>query len=183
MLGRLAAAAALMAVAACAGVEPVGRNAQQSAASAPAPAPRTVAPAPQTVAPTPAPAQTPAPVAQAPAAQTQPQATAPAPTPTPAPTPAATPTPTPTSDADVDDGSIVVPGQRDVQVQPPSGDPRSVAERMEDVRAWDQCVTQVQAAFERDPMRPQLDSPEEYCSRTLGMRDRTAVPASRRVRR
>jgi hypothetical protein len=53
---------------------------------------------------------------------------------------------------------------------------------MEDVRAWDQCITTSQAAFERDPMRPQLDSPEEVCSRTLGMASRTAVPASRRQR-
>lgn len=81
-----------------------------------------------------------------------------------------------------EEGAIVVPGQREVQVPPPDGDPRSVAERMEDVRAWDQCITTSQAAFERDPMRPQLDSPEEVCSRMLGMASRTAVPASRRPR-
>lgn len=84
---------------------------------------------------------------------------------------------------DEDNGTIVVPGQRNVQVPPPAGDPRSVAERMEDVRAWDQCITSSQAAFESDPMRPQLDSPEEVCSRSLGMASRTAVPESRRRQR
>jgi hypothetical protein len=54
---------------------------------------------------------------------------------------------------------------------------------MEDIRAWDQCVTRVQAAFESDPMSPQLDSPEEYCSQSLGMSDRDAVPLSRTERR
>ena len=77
---------------------------------------------------------------------------------------------------------MVVPGQRVRQITPP-GDPRSTSERMEDIRAWDQCVTRVQAAYERDPMRPQLDSPEQYCSRSLGMSDRDAIPMSRQERR
>lgn len=54
---------------------------------------------------------------------------------------------------------------------------------MQDINAWDRCVTHVQAAFESDPMRPQLDSPEEYCSQSLGMANRTAVPDSRRSAR
>ncbi|MGH6951365.1 MAG: hypothetical protein ACREH4_10850, partial [Vitreimonas sp.] len=83
-------------------------------------------------------------------------------------------------EAEEEEGGIVVPGQREMQVQPPSGDPRSVAERTRDVRAWDQCITASQSAFESDPMRPQLDSPEEQCSRSLGMANRTAVPDSRR---
>jgi hypothetical protein len=78
---------------------------------------------------------------------------------------------------------IIVPGVRERQVQPPRGDPRSTSERMEDIRAWDQCVTRVQAAFESDPMSPQLDSPEEYCSQSLGMAERDAVPLSRTERR
>jgi hypothetical protein len=162
MMGRPAVLAALIALAGCAGVEPVGRNAQRAPApvaaeAPPQPAPSAVSPPPQA----PPPAQAAAPQA------------APAPTPTP---------PTETASAE-EDNAIVVPGQRDVQVPPPAGDPRSVAERTEDVRAWDQCVTQVQSAFEHDPMRPQLDSPEEYCSRSLGMANRMAVPESRRTRR
>jgi hypothetical protein len=74
-----------------------------------------------------------------------------------------------------------VPGQGNVQVTPP-GDPRSNEERMADIRAWDQCVLQVQSAFDADPMRPQLTTPEEYCRDSLGMAERTAVPISRRRR-
>jgi hypothetical protein len=68
-------------------------------------------------------------------------------------------------------------------VPPPAGDPRTNEERRADVRAWDQCVTQVQSAFDADPMRPQLTTPEEYCAQSLGMGDRTSVPISRRQRR
>jgi hypothetical protein len=77
---------------------------------------------------------------------------------------------------------IVVPGVRERQVRPPPGDARSDAERMEDINAWDRCVTHVQAAYERDPLRPQLTSPEEYCSESLGMANRTAIPLSRQER-
>jgi hypothetical protein len=92
----------------------------------------------------------------------------------------AAPAPAPQpAQADADDGDIVVPGQRESQVPPPGGDPRSTAERVEDIRRWDTCVMQVQNAFDRDPMRPQLTSPEEYCSETLGMSSRTSVPDSR----
>lgn len=79
-----------------------------------------------------------------------------------------------------DPNEVTVPGQLERQVPPPQGDPRSTLERMEDIRAWDQCVTEVQSAAESDPLRPQLDSPEEYCRRTLGMASRLAVPDSRR---
>jgi hypothetical protein len=82
-----------------------------------------------------------------------------------------------------DDNGAVVRGQVERQVPAPGGDPRSTAERMQDINAWDRCVTHVQAAYERDPMRPQLQSPEEYCAQSLGMTNREAVPASRSERR
>ena len=88
--------------------------------------------------------------------------------------------PAATPEARPSDGSIVVPGTPERPVTPPPGDPRSVSERVEDVRAWDQCVSRAQAQFESDPMRPQLDSPEDVCSRSLGMANRMAVPESRR---
>lgn len=173
MLGRLAVLAASIALASCAGLEPAGRNAQRAPAPPPMtePAP-TVAPAPQTVesvAPAP---QTAAPPESAP--QAQPSAPVAAPN-------VSVPTPQPQPQASTRAGGndIVVPGQREQQVQPPAGDPRSMAQRMEDVRAWDRCVTEVQAAFETDPMRPQLETPEEYCRRSLGMASRLAVPESR----
>lgn len=78
-----------------------------------------------------------------------------------------------------DDEDIIVPGQAQEQVIAPEGDFRSRAERTEDIRAWDQCVTSVQAVYERDPMRPALTSPEEYCSSSLGMSSRDAIPDSR----
>jgi len=77
-------------------------------------------------------------------------------------------------------GDIVVPGGAESPVPPPSGDTRSDSERMRDIRAWDRCVTRAQSMGESDPMRPQMDSPEELCSRSLGMAGRTAVPDSRR---
>lgn len=73
-------------------------------------------------------------------------------------------------------GDIVVPGAVERQVTPPSGDPRSAAERATDIRNWDRCVMQAQNMGEADPTRPVLDSPEELCSRELGMANRTAVP-------
>ena len=152
MMGRMAVLAALIALAGCASVESAGRNAR---GDLPPPPPEAAAAED---------AGAPAPAMQA------------APPPPPAQTAGAQ------AAGEDEEGAIVVPGQREVQVPPPAGDPRSVAERMEDVRAWDQCITTSQAAFERDPMRPQLDSPEEVCSRTLGMASRTAVPASRRQR-
>lgn len=94
---------------------------------------------------------------------------------------ATTPPPRPRSDGD----DIVVPGQAREQVRAPDGDFRSREQRNEDIRAWDRCVSSVQAVYERDPMRPQLDSPEDYCSQSLGMSSRDAIPESRlqRVRR
>lgn len=198
MLGRLAALAVCVSLAACANLEPAGRNASRApqpsrpAASAPAPAP-VAAPAPAPVAtPTPAPAPAPRAVAPTPTPApvvSEPRAPTPAPTPAPAvtrPAPAAAPAPTPnrsgTFNPNPQDDEVVVPGQRERQITPP-GDPRSTSERMEDIRAWDQCVTRVQSAYERDPMRPQLDSPEQYCARSLGMADRDAVPMSRQERR
>ena len=207
MLGRFAALAVCVSLAACAGLEPAGRNASRSPqpsrppVAAPAPAPATAplpapTPAPRAapvVAPTPAPspdapiARTPAPVVSAPTPAPAP-ATIARPAPTPAPAVAApAPTPAPanergTFNPNPQDDEVVVPGQRERQITPP-GDPRSTSERMEDIRAWDRCVMTVQNAYERDPMRPQLDSPEQYCSRSLGMSNRDAVPMSRQERR
>lgn len=167
MLGRLAVLAASIALASCAGFEPAGRNAQR----APAPPPMTE-PA-RTVAPEAAPApQTAEPAAPAPQAQPSPPVAAPD-------VSVSTPAPQPQSSARAGGNDIVVPGQREQQVQPPAGDPRSTAQRMEDVRAWDRCVMEAQSAFESDPMRPQLNTPEEYCRRNLGMASRLAVPESR----
>lgn len=204
MIGRLAIAALAVGLAGCAGLEPVGRNARSTGpvASSPAPAPQRTAalPPPQT---TPAPqpqATTPQPAPQLavpPAAQRQQPAPAPAAT-TPAPQrtqPAAppvaapnvnVPTPAPAQQASTPsrasspDEDIVVPGQVQSQVQPPVGDPRTNEQRRADIRSWDQCIMQVQSAFDSDPMSPQLTTPEEYCSSSLGMRERTAVPAGRR---
>lgn len=189
MLGRLAAVAALIAMASCAGLEPAGRNASRSpaparAASAPAPqqtAPATVAPAPQQAPPVTLPQPAPAP-SIATAAPPEPQAQA-APPPSSVAAPQVTvPTPQPAPRQQAAGDDIIVPGQVERQVAPPTGDPRSVSERMRDVRAWDQCVMQVQSAFESDPTSPQLTTPEEYCRGSLGMTNRDAVPASRRSR-
>lgn len=163
--GVWAALCAGLMAAACANVEAAGRNAGR----APAPPVERAAPAPQTVSPAPSPAP---PVAE----------------PTPAPAPvaegvAAPPAPAPQRQASGGSADLVVPGIVDRQVPPPSGDPRSVAERMADIRAWDACVTRAQGAAEGDPMRPQLQSPEEICTQALGMAGRNAVPISRRVPR
>ena len=157
MLGRIVAAAALIALAGCAGMESAGRTASRSpetVSSAAAPAP-TTAPAPEAA--PPASAQT------APALPAERPAT--------------------TASRSGDDETVVVPGTRERQVQPPGGDPRSNAERMQDIRAWDRCVMGVQSAAEADPLRPQLETPEEYCRQSLGMADRTSVPVSRLERR
>ncbi len=37
----------------------------------------------------------------------------------------------------------------------------------------------LQGAAEGDPMRPQLDAPEEICRTSLGMTNRDSVPDSR----
>ena len=171
MMGRTAVLTALIALAGCAGVESAGRNAQRS--PAPTSAAQADLPMPQPAAPAQAAAPAPAPLTTPPSYQAAPPPAA-----------AAAPTVTASAQEEGDDGdTIVVPGQRETQVPAPGGDPRSTSQRMEDVRAWDQCVTAAQSAFESDPMSPQLDSPEEYCRNSLGMTERTAVPASRRERR
>ena len=164
MLGRLAVVAASIALAGCAGLEPAGRNADRIAAP-----PAESAPAP---------AQTAAPSSAAPPLVTPPSAAPQAAAPD-----VAAPPPTQPRRAQAEpDDTIVVPGQREQQVRPPAGDPRSTAQRMEDVRAWDRCVIAVQSAAESDPMRPELTTPEEYCRQSLGMANRLAVPESRRER-
>lgn len=167
MGGRIVAIAALAALASCAGIEPAGRNASR------APAPPPESPAAVTAAPAPA-QPAPQPVQAAPPAAA-PSVAAPAVT-----APATQPGPAPRSAGGGND--IVVRGAQERQIQPPQGDNRSTIQRNEDIRAWDQCVTQVQSAYESDPLRPQLDTPEEYCRRSLGMADRLAVPDSRRQR-
>ena len=76
-------------------------------------------------------------------------------------------------------GDIVVPGQVE-RALPPTGDPRSVTERAQDVRAWDDCVMRAQGMAESDAMSPSLDTPEDICRQQLGMANRGAVPDSRR---
>lgn len=194
MIGRLAMVALAVALASCAGLEPAGRNAQRTrpspAASAPpAPAPQMATapqPAPQFTAPPAARQTAPVPAAEPPARQSAPVTANPPPQQTAPPVAAAqiaAPPPSQPARARSDDDDIIVPGQVQTQVPPPTGDPRSNEERRADVRAWDQCLTQVQGAFDSDPMRPQLTTPEEYCSQSLGMSERTSVPISRQQRR
>lgn len=203
MIGRLVIVALAVGLSACAGLEPAGRNASRSpraTASTPAPTPappsptpappvpavvveRPLPPPPQVATPPAAPVANPTPAAPTPqraAAPVEtpqvaaPRVTAPPPT-TPAPT-------APRQQASTEE-DIVVPGQVRTQVPAPQGDPRSNEERRADVRSWDQCVMQVQNAFDADPMRPQFTTPEEYCASSLGMADRTAIPISRQQRR
>lgn len=184
MFARMAIVAAVIGLAGCAGLEPAGRNAARSTASAPTPS-ATPAPA-ATPAPTPPPAQTQTAPAAAPAPTPAPQQTAPQQAAPPVAAPrVSVPTPPPPTPARAqsDSDDIVVPGQVQTQVPPPAGDPRTNEERRADIRAWDQCITQVQSAFESDPMSPQLTTPEEYCATSLGMSERTAVPISRAQRR
>ncbi len=170
MLGRIAAAVVLIALAGCAGMESAGRSAERAPATprvASAPPPPAAASAP--LSPPPAAAA----VAPAPsAAETPPSASA-------DPAPPAQADPPVATAARSDDNTVVVPGVRERQVQAPDGDPRSNAERMQDIRAWDRCVMRAQAAGEADPLRPQLVMPEDYCRESLGMANRLAVPASR----
>lgn len=197
MFARMTAAAALIALAGCAGMESAGRSSRTGEPTRVASAPPAVTPAP-----TPAPAAAPAPVVRAPAptqpatapppaaqtpapsVATPPPAQARAPVASPAPAQRAATTPPPTDEDDepvatASRGDVIVPGARQRQVPAPGGDPRSNAERMQDIRAWDQCVMRVQAAGAADPLRPQLTTPEEYCRTSLGMANRTSVPASR----
>lgn len=164
MLGRLAAVAALAALmASCAGFESAGRNAARGPQAAPPPSAAS-SPAPSYAAPPPEPASS-APTTGAAAA--------------PAPSDAGNDPPTQNVDTRASGNDVVVPGIRERQVPAPGGDPRSTAERMADIAAWDRCVMRVQSAFESDPMRPQLESPEEYCRQSLGMANRDAIPMSR----
>jgi hypothetical protein len=76
--------------------------------------------------------------------------------------------------------SVTVPGIIERPVPPPPGDARTVRERMRDIRNWDKCVLHAQAHADTDPLRPQLETPEDYCRERLGMANRTAVPFDRR---
>lgn len=185
------------------------RPSPAATAPAPTPAPRATLPPPQTTAaPTPAPTLTPPPAppvaSPPPTRQSAPVTAGPPPTRQSAPVtagaapPRATPpvaappvaapsqpvlAPSQPLRTRSDSDDIVVPGQVQTQVPAPAGDPRSNEERRADVRQWDQCVTQVQGAFDSDPMSPQLTTPEEYCSQSLGMSSRTSVPIARQQRR
>jgi hypothetical protein len=210
MFGRIAATAALIALAGCAGMESAGRNASRAPeptrvastpppAARPAPAPPVTLPPPAATTTAPAAAAPPPPTATAPRAvavapppaQTTPppRVVASAPAAPPPATRTVTPPPAPVAEeeeiqtASLSDDDVVVPGVRERQVQAPNGDPRSNAERMQDIRAWDRCVMSVQGAAEADPLRPQLVTPEDYCSQSLGMAERTSVPQSRLERR
>jgi hypothetical protein len=172
MLGRFAAAAALIVLASCAGMEPAGRNATRGEPS-PVPAaqsmPRSeapIAPPPSYVPPPPAQQAQ----AQAPVRVAQPSVAAPSVSvETPAPPPARDP------DADV---TVQAPAR---QVQAPRGDPRSVSEQREDAQNWDHCVLSVQQTISSDPTEPVLESPEDVCRRQLGQASRYAVPTSRMI--
>ncbi|MFT3728776.1 MAG: hypothetical protein QM759_13210 [Terricaulis sp.] len=191
MLGRLAATMALVALAGCAGMEPAGRTAQREAeASRPAPVmppssrelpPPThaTAPPPRMVeaAPAPPPPVSPpvtsAPVTSAPVTTAQAQA----PTPSVAAPQVAVPVPPRPTPQDPND--VIVHGSTpEQQVRPPNGDPRSLAERREDIQNWDHCVMQVMAQ-QSDPNQVETQSPEDVCSRRLGQASRNALPQSR----
>ncbi len=161
MLRRMTFVSALLALAACAGVEPVGRGVSR------APTPPVVEASPPAAAVTPAP-QLPPVEAPAPPIVAAENVAAP---------PAA-----PRQRSRSGEDEIVVPGQTERQSPPPIGDPRNIIERNEDIRAWDRCVMSEQGAFDGDPMSPRLDTPEDLCRRSLGMADRGAIPESRRRR-
>ncbi|MGE0829915.1 MAG: hypothetical protein AB7O04_11255 [Hyphomonadaceae bacterium] len=78
------------------------------------------------------------------------------------------------------DDDLVVRGQVDRQIPLPPGDPRTDAQRMRDIRAWDRCVLRAQSAADTDPTRYQAESPEELCASSLGMADRLSLPARSR---
>lgn len=179
MWGRVAIVALAVMGTGCAGVESAGRNAQRgesgaSSGGAPYSAPAPVASPRVQAEPAPAPVQS-APPPQARAAAPAPQASVAAPQ-----VAAPPPPPQERQRTQASNGDLVVPGEVQRQVQPPQGDPRTVAERMADIRAWDRCVMEVQAQGESDPTRPQLDMPEDLCAGQLGMANRLAVPHSRR---
>jgi hypothetical protein len=165
MLGRFVAAAALIALAGCAGFEPAGRNASRAdlpppAAAAPAPIRQSapVAAAPQVYAPPPQTVQQ---------AQVSPPVAAPL---------VAAPAPPPPPPVNNDDVTVTAPAH---QIEPPRGDSRSVAERREDVQTWDRCILQVQQTYASDPLEPETETPEDICRRQLGQASRFAVPSSR----
>ena len=187
MLGRVAATVALIALMGCAGMAPAGRTAQREAASMDHPAPvtppsNTLAPPTHTSSAAPAysePALAPPPPMQS--AQSAPiqaqRQTSPPPVAAPNVAVATPPPPTPH-----DSGDVVVHGSvPEQQIQPPNGDPRSIAERREDIRNWDHCVMQVMAQ-QGDPNQVESDSPEDICSRRLGQSSRNSVPQSRMQR-
>jgi hypothetical protein len=156
MLRVLAIVAVAVVLTGCAGFQPAGRNAERSEAPAALPPPA-------------------AHNAVNPPAENPPPPTLPAPSVAAPSVSASAPPPPPSNDNS--DVTVVAPTER--QVPPPSGDPRSVAERREDIQRWDHCVMQVQSSADSDPMRPTLDTPEDVCSRQLGQANRTAVPESR----
>jgi hypothetical protein len=78
-------------------------------------------------------------------------------------------------------GDVIVPGPaRPIN---PTSDPRTEAQRMSDIRAWDRCVMQAQSVGDSNPTRPEMSSPEDVCRQSLGMSDRLSVPQMREQRR
>jgi len=78
--------------------------------------------------------------------------------------------------------SITVPGQVERPVVAPAGDPRPMSERRRDRRAWDRCVMKVQNRHSDDigsGVVPVEDSPEQVCSKRLGMASRESIPQDR----
>ena len=79
-----------------------------------------------------------------------------------------------------DPNTVTVPGTLERPAPSPDGDPRTPQQRTRDRRAFDKCVSRVQDRLEDSiGANPVMDSPEDYCSRRMGMKDRNAVPASR----
>jgi len=68
---------------------------------------------------------------------------------------------------------LVTPSSK--RPQSPDGDPRSSAEIQADQMAYDRCLVSVPQS---DMHHPVESTPEEYCSRHLGMADRNAIPDS-----
>ncbi|MBI3439023.1 MAG: hypothetical protein HY054_10345 [Proteobacteria bacterium] len=171
MLGRLAAAAALFALAGCAGMEPAGRNASRAEAPAPVEHRAPVTPPLSYVPPPPSQSYS------APPSQPVPQASS---SPTVAAQSVVAPPPPPQQAADPNaDVTVQAPAR---QLEAPHGDSRSVSERREDMQTWDHCILAVQQTYASDPNEPVLETPEDVCRRQLGQASRTAIPAARLVR-
>lgn len=85
--------------------------------------------------------------------------------------------PAPTAGEQSNPGDINVPAPVEEATPQPPGDARTGEQRMRDIRAWDRCVSRAQGQMdEARPGQAILESPEEICTRALGMRSRESVP-------